>query len=103
MGKAFYIQIIQDPRLVRQSQRQFKSKVLIRPIRGMISDRHGESLVINFEAKSLAANPRKIAHKKAVARKLSLALGVSRKKNTQEACEVAEVSFGSNAIFQQNK
>lgn len=74
--RAGTLQVIKDPRVERLAQRQFRSKVLVRPRRGLILDRNGEPLAINVEVQSLAANPTKIKRKKTMAWQLSKALGI---------------------------
>jgi cell division protein FtsI (penicillin-binding protein 3) len=71
LGRAALIQIGRDQRLETLARRQFQSKVLIRPRRGLILDRSGEPLAVNSEARSLAANPAKLANKRNFARLLS--------------------------------
>lgn len=73
VGRAAYIQIGRDPRLENMAKRQFQSKLLIRPRRGLIMDRNGEPLAVNAETKSLAANPSKIQNKRTLARLLAKA------------------------------
>jgi cell division protein FtsI (penicillin-binding protein 3) len=63
MARAAYLQFWNSPRLDQMSKRQFQSKVLIRPRRGMITDRNGEPFAVNIETNSLAANPLKIQSK----------------------------------------
>ncbi|MBC7385748.1 MAG: transpeptidase family protein [Cryobacterium sp.] len=75
-GRAGYIQIIRDPRLVDLAKRQFQSKVLVQARRGVIVDRNNEPLAINTEIASLAANPKKIQNRRVLARLLSKALGI---------------------------
>lgn len=69
--RAAYIQLLTNPRLEAMARRQFQSRSLIRPVRGMILDRYGEPLAINVEKKSLAANPGKIQNKRSLARMLA--------------------------------
>jgi cell division protein FtsI (penicillin-binding protein 3) len=73
-GRAAWIQIGGDKRLENLSRRQFTTKFLVSPRRGSILDRNGEPLAINSETRSLAMNPQKIVHRKAVARLLAKAL-----------------------------
>src|SRR5690606_12722670 len=80
LGRAIQIQLIGDQRLERLAKRQFNSKVLIRPRRGMIFDRNGEALAVNGEVYSLAANPEKGQNKEWVAKQLSRITRTSRKK-----------------------
>jgi cell division protein FtsI (penicillin-binding protein 3) len=76
LTRAAIIQLGSDPRLEKMAKRQFQSKVLIRPRRGLILDRNGEPLAANREADSLAANPSKIPNRKTLARLLSKALDI---------------------------
>lgn len=69
--RAAYIQLLTNPRLEVMARRQFQSRSLVRPVRGMILDRYGEPLAINVEKKSLAANPGKIQNKRSIARLLA--------------------------------
>lgn len=75
-ARAAYIQVIGDPRLEDLSKRQFQSKVLVQPRRGLILDRNNEPLAINTQISSLAANPKKIQNPKLLARLLSKALRI---------------------------
>ncbi|MBY0471235.1 transpeptidase family protein [bacterium] len=67
IGRAAQIQILGDPRLESMAKRQFQSKVLVRPRRGEILDRNGDTLAVSVESRSLAANPSKIKNKKKMA------------------------------------
>lgn len=82
LGRAVWVQIIGDQRLQNLAQRQFRTKVLLRPRRGVIVDRTGEALAVNAETKSLAANPKRIEpkEKQRIGRLLSRATGVSLKR-----------------------
>jgi cell division protein FtsI (penicillin-binding protein 3) len=73
-SRAAYIQFLNNPRLEQMSRKQFQSKVLIRPRRGVIADRSGEPLAVNLEANSLAANPLKIENRRTLIRLLSKAM-----------------------------
>ncbi len=90
LGKAARIQIVGDVRLENMSRRQFQSKVLIRPRRGLILDRNGEPLAISAEAKSLAANPGKIQNKRTLARLLAKSLDLPYAKTLQKLKEKRE-------------
>jgi len=74
LGRAAYIQLIGDPRLDSLAKKQFSSKVLMKPRRGMIQDRNGEPLAVNLEIQSLAANPAKIRNRNTLARLLAKAM-----------------------------
>ncbi len=73
-------QIFKDPRLASLSKRQFHSRVLIRPRRGMIVDRNNEPLAVSLEVQSLAANPTKIKLKEIQIEKLARFLEISKKR-----------------------
>ena len=57
--RSTWIQIIHDPKLETLARRQFESKILMKPRRGLILDRTGEPFAINLETSSLAGNPKK--------------------------------------------
>ena len=78
--RAMRVQLGADTRLAGMAKRQFESKVLIRPHRGMIVDRNGEPLAVNSETRSLAANPSKIQNKRTLARLLAKALDLPHSK-----------------------
>lgn len=99
--RAGYVQVINDPRIERLSQRQFKSKVLVRPRRGQIFDRNGEALTINMEVQSLAANPSKIKHKKTIALQLAKALGGSSSQYLKKLNEDREFIWIKRKIADQ--
>ncbi len=74
--RSTWLQIIHDPRLERLARKQFQSKILMKPRRGLIVDRTGEPLAINLETSSLAGNPQKILKARATMHLLSHALGI---------------------------
>lgn len=88
--RAMMIQLGADPRLESMAKRQFRSKVLVRPRRGMIVDRNGEPLAVNTETRSLAANPSKVLNKKTLARLLSKALDLPAAKLYEKLKEKRE-------------
>ncbi len=73
--RSTWIQIIHDPKLETLARRQFESKILMKPRRGLILDRTGEPFAINLETSSLAGNPKKILKSRSTAHLLSRALG----------------------------
>jgi cell division protein FtsI (penicillin-binding protein 3) len=78
--RAVAVQVVGDERLARMAKRQFNSRVLLTPRRGVISDRNGEPLAVNVDVQSLAANPMKIANRRTLARLLSKALEIPYEK-----------------------
>ncbi len=75
--RSTWLQIIHDPKLETLARRQFQSKILMKPRRGLILDRTGEPLAINLETSSLAGNPQKILKLRATEHLLAHALGIS--------------------------
>ena len=73
--RSTWLQIIHDPKLENLAQKQFQSKILTKPRRGLITDRTGEPLAINLETSSLAGNPSKILKSPSLLRILARALG----------------------------
>ncbi len=69
--RAGYVQFWGNQRLEQMSRKQFQSKVLIRPRRGLLTDRNGEPLAVNIETNSLAANPEKIQNRRTLAQLLA--------------------------------
>lgn len=57
VGRAVQLQWVGDARLDALAKKQFESKVLLKPKRGLILDRNGEPFAVNIETQSLAANP----------------------------------------------
>ncbi|OFZ21891.1 MAG: hypothetical protein A2X94_03020 [Bdellovibrionales bacterium GWB1_55_8] len=90
LTKAAMVQIASNPRLAQMARRQFQSKVLIRPRRGTVLDRHGEPLAINAEISSIAANPAKLVNKRNLARLLSKAIDLPYAKTLQRLQEKRE-------------
>jgi cell division protein FtsI (penicillin-binding protein 3) len=90
LSRAVWIQLVRDPRLEAMAKRQFQSRMLMRPKRGMIVDRNGEPLAVNTDTQSLAANPSKVRDPRTLARLLSKATDVpyakllERLKGTRE-------------------
>lgn len=80
LSRAAFIQLGRHDRLENMAKRQFQSKLLIRPRRGLILDRNGEPLAANTENNSLAANPSKIRNKRTLARLLAKALDIPASK-----------------------
>jgi cell division protein FtsI (penicillin-binding protein 3) len=80
LSRAFWIQIVRDPRLVDLAKRQYQTRITLKPRRGVLYDRHGEPLAINTEILSLAVHPKKLKGNQAwVAQTLSKALKLDQK------------------------
>ena len=90
LGRAFWVQVVGDPRLERMARRQFQGKVLISPRRGSILDRNGEALAVNVESSSLAANPGKLRGRRSLVRLLSHALDIPAEKISSRLREKRE-------------
>ena len=91
--RAAYIQILSHPKLEAMAKRQYTSKAYIKPQRGIITDRKGEPLAVNIEAKSLAANPLKINNKRALARLLAKATDLPYSKLLKRMSEKKEFTW----------
>ncbi|MBS1959740.1 MAG: hypothetical protein JST80_09735 [Bdellovibrionales bacterium] len=79
LGRSTWIQIIGDPKLENLAKKQFESKMVMKPRRGLIVDRTGEPLAINLETSSLAGSPVKVLKSKTTLHLLARALGVTPK------------------------
>lgn len=77
LGRSTYLQIWGDPKLENLARKQFQSRVMINPRRGLILDRTGEPLAINLETSSLAGSPAKILKSNSTLHLLARTLGVS--------------------------
>jgi cell division protein FtsI (penicillin-binding protein 3) len=75
--RSTWLQILHDPKLAQLARRQFESKILMKPRRGLILDRTGEPLAINLETSSLAGSPAKILKSRATLHLLAHALGTN--------------------------
>lgn len=93
IARAAYIQILSHPKLEAMAKRQYTTKAYIKPQRGIITDRNGEALAVNIEAKSLAANPLKINNKRSLARLLSKATDVPYSKVLKRISEKKEFTW----------
>ena len=72
--RSTYLQIWGDSKLENLARRQFQSKILMKPRRGLIMDRTGEPLAINLETSSLAGSPSKILKSRSTLTLLARAL-----------------------------
>ena len=77
LARSTYLQIWRGGKLENLAQRQFQSKVLMKPRRGLIVDRTNEPLAINLETSSLAGNPSKILKSRSTLQLLARALNLS--------------------------
>ncbi len=75
--RSTWLQIIHDPKLAKLARRQFESKIIMKPRRGLILDRTGEPLAINLETSSLAGSPAKILKSRTTLTLLAHALGTT--------------------------
>jgi cell division protein FtsI (penicillin-binding protein 3) len=88
--RAAHVQVLKNPRLEWMARRQFQSRTLVRPHRGLILDRHADPLAVNVNVKSLAANPKKIKNKRNLAVLLARAIGIGEAKLFQKLSENRE-------------
>ncbi len=90
VSRAAWLQLGTDSRLETMARRQFQSKVLFRPRRGLITDRNGEPLAANVDVSSLAANPSKIRNRSTLASLLSKVFDIPVTRLTQRLSEKRE-------------
>ena len=64
LGKAFYLQVVNNEKLVNYSNSQFFRKTTVYPNRGNIYDRNGDPLAINIKTYSIFSIPKNISDKK---------------------------------------
>ncbi len=93
ISRAVWVQIVGDARLARMAKRQFDSKYLLRPRRGVIADRNSEPLAVNLEVKSLAVNPQKITNAKTLTRLLARALDLPAAKIAEKLASKREFAW----------
>ena len=84
-AKAVKLQVVQRAQLERHGDQQWRRFVEIRPRRGAITDRNGETLAASADAPSIAANPAQLSRLprkqlSALARALSLDPGLLQRK-----------------------
>lgn len=79
-GRAWYLQMIEGPRLAERARRQHMATELVTGRRGMILDRNGQVLARSVEARSVYARPQDIEDFQAMALKLGPILGQDPQK-----------------------
>lgn len=79
-GRAWYLQMMEGPRLAERARRQHTATELVTGRRGMIFDRNGQVLARSVEAKSIYARPQDITDFQAMANTLGPILGMEPQK-----------------------
>ncbi len=79
-GRAWYLQLVEGPRLAERARQQHMASELVSGRRGMIFDRNGQVLASSVEARSVYARPQEITDFKAAADRLGPILGIDPKK-----------------------
>lgn len=79
-GRAWYLQMIEGPRLAERARRQHMASELVTGRRGMILDRNGQVLARSIEARSVYARPQEIEDFQVMANTLGPILGIEPKK-----------------------
>lgn len=79
-GRAWYLQMVEGPRLADRARRQHMASELVSGRRGMIFDRNGQVLARSVEAKSVYARPQEVADFRLMADTLGPILGVEPQK-----------------------
>jgi cell division protein FtsI (penicillin-binding protein 3) len=93
LARSIAIQVVRDERLEKMARRQFNSRMLLTPRRGMITDRSGDPLAVNLDSQSLAANPSKISNRRTLSRLLSKALEVPYEKISEKLSSKREFTW----------
>ncbi|HEX2226177.1 MAG TPA: penicillin-binding transpeptidase domain-containing protein [Candidatus Binatia bacterium] len=71
LGRAFQLQVLRGPELLRLAEGQHLKKMTSPPKRGAVLDRAGESLAVSLVAHSVGVHPRRVRDKDNVARELA--------------------------------
>ena len=79
-GRAWYLQMIEGPRLAERARRQHMASELVTGRRGMIFDRNGQVLARSIEARSIYARPQEIEDFQTMANTLGPILGIEPQK-----------------------
>ncbi len=74
--RAVRLQLLPQPKLASLAKRQFQSRIVMRPKRGLIADRNGVTLAGNIETMSLAASPSRMKRPAISSRLVSKALDI---------------------------
>ena len=87
VGRAILIQLSAPPKLARLADRQFKSRIMALPSRGMLYDREGHGLAVSLKVRSLYLRPSALRAQvprkgplKRIARALGHAVGLPAQK-----------------------
>ena len=79
-GRAWYLQMVEGPRLAEQARRQHVTSELVSGRRGMILDRNGQVLAQSVEARSVYARPQEVQDFLHMANTLGPILGMDAQK-----------------------
>ena len=79
-GRAWYLQMVEGPRLADRARRQHMASELVSGRRGMIYDRNGQVLARSVEARSVYAKPRDVEDFLVMANTLGPILGIEPQK-----------------------
>ncbi len=79
-GRAWYLQMIEGPRLADKARRQHMASELVSGRRGLIYDRNGQVLARSVEAKSIYARPAMVEDVPATAARLAAILNMPEEK-----------------------
>jgi len=79
-GRAFYLQVLNNDRLVKLAEKQHQRIVALTPGRGAIYDRHNAPLAVSLEMDSCYAETRNLENLPVAAAKLAPILGYDRQE-----------------------
>lgn len=79
-GRAYYLQVVQAPKLQSRADQQQQRVIKLAPERGSIFDRNGDPLALSLNAESLYADPVLVEKPQQVAEQLAKLLKMPRKE-----------------------
>jgi len=79
-----WLQVVQHSEYVARAERNHEQRVLVRPQRGDLLDRHGRALAHDLETYAITAAPREMKDPRGTARELARRLGLPARKLEQE-------------------
>ncbi|MEI6080381.1 MAG: penicillin-binding protein, partial [bacterium] len=80
LGRAVFLQIFPDERVIKKAKDQYAGEVALSPRRGDIFDRNGNPLAISMDFDSLYVDPVLVTDKKYAAELISRELGLDYKE-----------------------
>lgn len=80
LGRAVFLQIFPDERVIKMAKKQYSGEVALSPRRGDIYDRNGNPLAVSLDFDSLYVDPLLVIDKKTAAQIIAKELGLDEKE-----------------------